>query len=892
MNLRLFNVATTNLFPATNTTTGGQLVTEYNLRSRESVEGPESIEYMQGLTCVHSEQDFALFTPAGSISYFPGATSGGTVLYINSGRAVINGFYVENTVPMVVDMAAINQELVDSGGTALSGKLAVGLRIMFSTEETMSGSVLVEDSQGQYFDGIQVVILPVSQFYTPLSKGINGSTEYDCGKPAYRSMVTADILLGTFNYINGNISDVFNNYPGKCQMIPASRISDIDTLISSTYVDKTGLNPKKLYTFAGKGTDPETGASTWCDSTDALMVWDNAPQLTTEQPSEQEVQFRTVNGNKVQLAIPHKQVDGMLDGQGNPQYYATKYLNLPAADWGTSRPGIVTSDYTKAVKAVSQQLTQFYQLTNGKQRGFVDTLKDRKDLPFLNTNWDVGDYVLVAKDSTVLNTLNDTLQLTPPSTVYVVLPGIVTSINAPIANEQYEPIGTRLDIYYYNRDENPLDLTNPARKMDWWDLSSGKYRGIVDEDYFELVLTDNFGQALSRYYTVKTTDNIRTYSDPIQLTGQYPFATENLTGGFLNVPSTYVDGGYVYLDDYGHLRLMDYALLRSGTLAYQLGADYTVEAGLTLDEVQALISEYINERIAFPTLEQAATSDPNVITVTVNLPSDSADEPGTLNISGIDSRFNTAVNIMIYGKATSATTINISDCEKIKVTLVEGTPKINVHRCCLYYDVNLINILNTITDMTLWYEKMADTDPNLVVEGMTVRVVTDPSAYSNSQVNYNVVSSEFWTPTNANDNHIMVALQSVTFGSNGAVTGCGVLVRNDSTSNILEGRQVFYDNFILPQGPELFYPPYRLYQPVRVTGHFISAYTLESPQGYAIQETDFSLSTQYLLSDNVTFAGGQIAFLTNSYTMAVPDPVSLDVWDTSVFHYFEGTTSL
>ena len=61
MNLKLFSVATTNLFPATNTTTGGQLITEYNMRCRESVEGPESIEYMQGLRFVHSEKDFALY---------------------------------------------------------------------------------------------------------------------------------------------------------------------------------------------------------------------------------------------------------------------------------------------------------------------------------------------------------------------------------------------------------------------------------------------------------------------------------------------------------------------------------------------------------------------------------------------------------------------------------------------------------------------------------------------------------------------------------------------------------------------------------------------------------------------------------------------------------------
>ena len=246
MNLKLFNVATTNLFPATNTTTGGQLITEYNMRCRESVEGPENIQYMQGLSFVHSETDYALYIPAGAGEYFPDITSGGTTICINSGRAVVNGYYVENTVPMVVDMLEVNQAMVASGGDPLSGKLGIGLRIMFNTEENFGGSILVEDSSNTYFEGVQVVIKPVDELITPTSKVVVGSTTYDCGLPENRWRVTADIILGTFTYINGSISNLKNNYPDKCQMMPASRIGDIDDIISEKYVTKNGLNSKKL----------------------------------------------------------------------------------------------------------------------------------------------------------------------------------------------------------------------------------------------------------------------------------------------------------------------------------------------------------------------------------------------------------------------------------------------------------------------------------------------------------------------------------------------------------------------------------------------------------------------------------------------------------------------
>lgn len=889
MNFRRFNVATTNIFPATNSTKGGQLVTEFNLRSRESVYGAESVQYMYGPSFVRGEADFYVTTTESDTgeSFFNASSASGSVLKIQPGRAVVNGYYVENLAPMTVDLAAMNAERVDLGQTPLSGRLAIGLRVMFSTEETMIGSIKVEDADDMYYEGVQVVIIPADSVRFPSTVATIDGQTIDCGLVENQSYVNMDVLLAEFNCYNSNATQITNNYPKKCQAMPAVRIGNIDDLIPETYVKKTGLDPKKLYTFAGKGTDPSTGNSTWCDSTDALMIWDKNPQYTMIEPEVTEAMFAASvdDRNQIQLVLPHKQVDGMTDGEGRPQYYAPAYINLPKADWGTNTPGMVTASYTQAVKADGRRLTDFYQLTNGKQRAFLDTLTDTKDLPGINNAWDVGDYVLVAKDSTIISDLNDTMNLTPPSTIYVVLPGVVTEINDAVDTE---PDGLCLAVATQELSELDPGIPSPSVRKDYWDLN--EYQGVVDHDYFKLIVLANGTPVSTWYYTVKTTNGIRSYSEPMQLTGQYPFATEEMTGGFLNVPSDYVDAGYVYLDDYGHLRLRDYALLRQGVLAYQLGQNVTIESGLTTDEIQAELDEFVNARVAFPNASQALTGDPNLITVNITLPSESDGENPVLEIYDLDSRFNTGVNLNIYGSATSATTVNISDCERIKVNILGGNPTVNVYRSCLYYNASTIDKLSTMEDISLWYTKIQNTDPTLVVEGMTVRAVADQGTYDSADPEYNVVSSEYWSVDTPNDNHFMVALQSLTFGSNGEVTGCDVLVRNNSTANVYSGRQIFHDTFTLPQGPNLYYPVSRLNQPVKVTGRFVTAYPSQVPEGYVVQETDFSLSTQSYTSSQTLKANGEIAILVNSYTLETNDPVDVAVWEPHTFHHFSGTT--
>lgn len=910
MNIKTFSVATTNLFPATNTTNGGQLLTEFNLRAKDAVLGFDKVEYMWGPSFTHSDADFAVSANLASSEYFPNSASAtGSILTIAPGKAIINGYYVENLAEVTIDLAAINAEL-EVVGEALEGECCIGLRVMFSSETTMIGSILGEDSNG-YYEGIQVVVLPKSTptgrgaFHTPLdSFYISGiSTPINCWEEGYRDFVTADLLLATFTYVNGAVTNLQPN-PKMSQGIPATRIMNIDDIISDDYVKKSDLNPKKLYTFAGKGTNPATGNDTWCDSTDSLMVWDNNPKFTSLSPTETEAVFKrsTLDTSLVQLIIPHKQVDGMVDGAGNPQYYESKAINVPKADYATGAPGMVTKEYTDSVKAVNNRINEFYQLTNGKQVGFIPILNKNGQndgetytkLPNINDAWEAGDYILVAKDMDVLGELNDSNNISPPSTIYVVRPGKVTLVSAATNTK---PDGMCLAVAEGKLDPETGEPVAGWSSYDWWGYGSGEYRGVFNEDYFQVYFTYPDGTVKNYYAKVFATDGVKSYSDPVMLTGSIPFATTDMTGGFLNAPENYIDAGYVYLDDYGHLRLRDYALLRSGMLAYQLGQDVTIEAGLTPSDIQAELNEYVNQRIAFPDITQAVNSlvgnaSTSVINVTITLPDDT-DGLVLLNVNGIDSRFNTSVCLNIYGTATSNTTINITDCEKIRIKIYgeNNKPNIVVKRSCVYYDSAIFNALTSAEDISLWYTKFESTDKNLFVDGMTVRAVELQSMYNDPESNYNVTSSEYWTLDAQNDNHFDIALQSITFDGNATIVGCSVLVKNNSSSNILAGRYLFKDNFYLPQGPNLYYPSNCLRQAVNVTGRFISAYPVNNNSGYIMQETDFSLKSQVVAS-NGTVTNGEVAFLVNAYSYPYANATGIDVFDPNKFHSFSGTTLL
>lgn len=868
MNFSVFNTATTNIFPLANDTKGGQLMTEYNLKSRESVSTLEAVKYNIGHSYVHSEDDFKVSLQSDGA----GGIISNYTLEISSGRGVIDGHFIESLAPVLIDMLDANAAAQVQSTAPLKGKLTVGLRAMYSTEQTMAGSMLTYNNSSIY-EGVQVVILPKSDFFLPEDV------------PEEPDRVTAHLKLADFSFTNGKITSVVNNYPNKVKNIPADRISNIDNLLSNVYVKKTGLNPRMLYTFAGKGTDPATGLDTWCDSTGALMVWDHNPQYVSEEPSLLEAEFGVDVSGKTVLQVPHKQIDGPMTNPSAPDtniYFADKSYVLPLANYAQGTSGTVDKAYTNNVKAVSEKLNNIYRMPNGKQVGYISVLDNREDLPAINSNWNIGDYIVVGEDNT-LNEQSDGVGA--PSTMYILLPGIITEYIYKTSVSDSTVVPTSLTGIEIARDlrsteaGDTVDTSNPEVYRTYFDLSP-QYRGTVQEDYFLIILTTDTG--FTCYYFTPSVTGTRGYSEPVHITGQIPMAQEDTIGGFYNVPETALDAGYIFRDETGHLRLLDYTLLRSGTLAYQLGEDFSVPAGLSAEEIQDYLDEYVNQRIAFPNFNQAQNAEnSNIINITI--PLSASDDISVINIYDIDSRFNTSIYLHITGNANDNTTINISDCQRVRIdSNIGGTPKINLYRSALYYDASIIDTLDDIHAMSLWYEKYEDSDADLLVDNMTVRAIGEP-----------VIPNEldYWNTDVPNDNHYLYALQSITFSPDGTIVGCGLYVKNATTSNVSEGKSILSANFTLPQGAGLVYPKSKLTRAIKVTGSFISAYPTDA--GYMVLDTNFTALTDTVNPYNPSQdIDGVIAFYTDvnlvSDIVGLPADTELQCWSSNEFQCFNG----
>lgn len=871
MNFSLFNVNSTNLFPVVNDTKNGQYMTEWNVKSRETVGTSEDIKYMVGMSYVHAEEDFEVSVQTDGA----GSIVSSSTLQIAAGVGIVDGVFIQSLVPVTIDLLEMNARAQLEGLPPLKGKLSVGLRAMYSTEATVAGTLRTYNSE-QIYEGIQVVILPQDEFKTPEDV------------PTQQDQVTAHLKLADFNFVNGAINTIIQNYPAKVQNISADRIGNIERLLSDIYITKTGLDPRKLYTFAGKGTD-ENRQDTWCDSTGSLMVWDaNPTAVDGASSSYKEATFGTQTDGKTVLIVPHQNVDGMTNTAGEYQHYADKKLELPLANYSQGTPGTVDRNYTNHIKAVQEQINNIYRMPAGRQVGFIDILNSVDELPTLNSNWKVGDYILVRQDNTVLESYSG---VQPPSTMYIVLPGIVSAYrftqkvdNSTSVPSSLTGVEIQRDIWDNTDGDLTISTDDPEVYGQYFDLTAG-FRGSVTTDYFMIhVITGE--DTYSNYYYAVSASGTREYSSAVQVTAEIPLAQEEIIGGFYNVPETQLDSGYVYRDATGHLILLDYALLRSGVLAYQLGEDFETAAGTTAEEIQINLDEYVNSRVAFPNANQIANSDnPNVINITIDLSAEAAENNPEINIYNIDSRFNTSIYIHINGSADNNTVINISDCEKVRIdSNIGGTPVINLYRCGLYYDSNVIDYLNTIQDMTLWYERYEDSDPNLLVDSMTVSEVDAPIIPDDL---------DYWNPSAPNDNHYMYALQSITFGPDGTIVGAGMFVKNETTSNVTEGKSIITSEFELPQGAGLQYPKSKLTKQIKITGSFVNAYATTSPQGYMVMNTSFSALTDVTSAyDTTESSKGVISFLTDAELVqavaGLPLGTQLDCWQTGSFHCFTG----
>lgn len=896
MNFITFPASATNIFPAANSTTGSQLVTEWNIRARETVGTDPDINYPIGPSFTHGMEDFEVSILADSGGVYVNTYT----LQISEGRAVINGHYVQTLVPMTIDLIEANAKLKSESKAILKGDLAIGIRTFYSTDQTISGSILVENEEDMFL-GVQLVVLPESEFITPIES------------PNDSSKVTADLRLATFSFVNNTIVGLKNS-EDKIKSLDSKRISGLDDWISDRYVTKIGLNPKKIYSFAGKGSNPATGYDTWEDTTDSLMVWDYDPKRTLEKPTYKEAQIVTTKNSSF-LVIPHKQVSGMTDDDGNSEYYASKTLEFPVANYNEDTPGIVNKEYTRQIKDIDNKVNTFRSTLTGKQIYFMEYKQEGDTLPVINNAWAIGDYILVQNDVSAEGSESD--EAGPPATKYVVLPGqvktleYITKVHGDLQDNADIPeniIGYELGSleWYESAGQSTPDISDPqyypvfygeedVLRAVPYSSATGKWNDYFRVRYY-LKEEEEEGVELLHpyddyYYGVKTS-GAREWSGPIVLTGQVPFAGEDVIGGFLNASEDAVDAGYVRLDDTGHLVLTDYAILRSGTLAYQISSDTSVTGLSDLTSIQEYLDNWVNDRVAFPTTPNQSAI-PSILNIYLDIPE--LEEEGSLEIHGIDSRFNTAVCLHIRGLAKTTLTINIYDCEKLIIdNEIGGQPVINVLRTCLYYDPIIFNYIRTCTrdtsiygdftgfkDLSIWYAQRDTDDVALSVSGMTV-----------SELDSQIISSDinYWKElgTAANDNNYLVALKSITFSSEGTIVGCEVLTANNSTDNVEPGNKVVVGDFVLPQGSSLIYPIACLTRVLKVTGTFTSAYYSD---GYwYVTDNSFTLETgtydPYDFTDSMT---GTIAF--HSITTLVQSTVSqtsIKPWEADTYHMFRG----
>jgi len=946
MHFITFPVASTNIFPLSNSKQGGQLVTEFNLKARDMVATNPDIKYAVGPSFIHSLDDFKIKlledsdVPAydktktydkGDYCQYEGDTYvcivkittpeqfdpehwlqtaiSTSTLQIGPGRAVINGHYVETLAPMQVDLNLANAELKQQSQPELFGNLSIGIRTYFSTENTMAGSMLVENTDNMYV-GVQLVITKYDEFKTP----------QDC--PDSIDQVTADIKLADFTFVNGVISapSIVTN-PLATRYIDSRRIYDFDSLLDDKYVSAQNLQPNEFYTYVG-----DQG---WCNSVDSLMQWDfRSQQVSVEEyppiANLKKAEFRgdssDIRGNhygNIHLLIPHKQPDQpFYNNRGEALYYPAVDMAFPTADYNKGSSGVVTKAYTDQIKSIATTLTQYKNFTQGKQIGFIDYLtvddegKYNYDFPKDLSHFNVGDYLVVREDYTISGAESEAA----PSTMYFVLPAGVNSIKF---GGTTQPQGIRLGgQVIWEGDGSTPSAEYPSMEdlADMFNYTS--YKGIVDYDYFELSFHNLEDDSYtSYYYPVATNSGGPSWSKPVLLTGGVPLASDTQIGGFYNATDDdeYADAGYVYLDDTGHLKLLDYELLRSGTLAYQLGADFSVPTNQTAEYVQSDLDEHVNARVAFKSIDPLGTT-PTMIDVNIPLP---ADEEAVINIYNIDSRFGTGVYIHFTTEDKSADysnlVINVVNCEKIRIdnsiTTWTNGPVLNIFRSCLYYDAELINYVRTCdyqhglratlfpsyTDftgfdgLTLWYSRFRASDPELVVNGMEV-----------SQPNVAMTTEEisFWNETIIGDNHYAYALRSITLSSSGKLIACSMYVSNGSTHQQVspeDGTQhtIIGGDFIIPQGSALNYPLACIDDSIIITGTYTSAYKATNGTDWIVSDTIFTAKSG-TYDPTKGMQKGTIAF--NSATYFVPATYTtvdlIEGWEPDTFHIFYGGTTV
>lgn len=373
MDFTVFPVASTTMFPVANSHAGGQILSEYNQRIRETVAYHSNIRYDCSPSYTHSIRDFQISKQSAS------------VLKISGGSALVHGHFVHLDGDITIDMST----------SGLSGHLVVGLRAMYNNPTTAAASIQIENGSG-YYEGIKVVILPSAQFKLPENDG--------SGNPTSQDQVTAHLKLGEFDYSAGTISSVIPD-DTRIQCLDAERISNVDELLRQGYVSRDMLDPNKFYIMAGKGSQDPTDKDYWTDYTGSAVVWESNPTLTsgadttkvkklwlknqntTGRELLEQAEFRYDDeDDQLKLVLPHKDLPWTTGA--NKLYYTPVEVALPAANRATGAGGVLDSRWVNFINGLDNKIETMYRMPGGKMRKFIEVLTSREDLPKIPINYD------------------------------------------------------------------------------------------------------------------------------------------------------------------------------------------------------------------------------------------------------------------------------------------------------------------------------------------------------------------------------------------------------------------------------------------------------------------------------------------------------------------------
>lgn len=425
--------------------------------------------------------------------------------------------------------------------------------------------------------------------------------------------------------------------------------------------------------------------------------------------------------------------------------------------------------------------------------------------------------------------------------------------------------------------------------------------GYLNQDSFGNIFDEHLKYKIKEYtryfYTPRYAKNDLEYDiNPIFITSSIPLATEDQVGGFLNVDSGELGNGYIYRDENGHLRLVDYDLLYSGVLAYQLGTDYNEGAGVSLDDLQNILDNYINNRIAFPTLEKLGNAidagyslnQAYVIHITITL---NSEYEGTLNFYNIDSRFGTKVYLEFLGECDDKLTINVANCERMRIYMGEDVnPNLKLDNVELWYSPDIMNRASSINQLRLWYAKFEDTDPEYEIDGMRVYSAQDPVP---------VEAVENFSTYDANDNHFAYAIRSMTFGSDGCPTDMELYITDSTTAvDLSDGDDIsmFANTLAMRQTSSFQFPEKLMTHRLKVTGQFITAFKASESEEWTLKENQFTLLTNKNDENNLLngdYTLGTISILSkiqyiSAYTGDAAFGDQIDGWQPGRWHIFSG----